>query len=110
MKVAIGRFGPYIQHNGVFVSIPKDIDPLEITAQQAIELIEAKEKKDREKIIKIFDDKEPILQVLNGRYGPYISYEKKNYKIPKTTEPKELSFDDCMKIIEETQKKKAKGK
>ena len=63
MTVAVGRFGPYVRHNNKFVSIPKDMDPMEITAEEAITLIEEKEKKDREKIIKTFDE-EPDLQVL----------------------------------------------
>ncbi len=103
MVVAVGRFGPYVKHDGKFVSIPKEFDPLKITDEEAIELIEAKEKKDREKLIKTFEE-EPEIQVLNGRYGPYISYKKENYKIPKTSIPAELTLDDCKKIIEETPK------
>ena len=77
---------------------------------EAIILIEDKEKKDAEKIIKIFDE-EPELQVLNGRFGPYIKFEKNNYKIPKGTDPKELTIEDCKKIIAEGGKdKKGKGK
>ncbi|MGI6049047.1 MAG: type I DNA topoisomerase, partial [Petrimonas sp.] len=86
MTVGVGRFGPYIRHNNKFVSLPKGVDPLEITAEEAVELIEAKEKKDKEKIIKAFAE-EPELQVLNGRYGPYIAYKKENYKIPKSQKP-----------------------
>ncbi|HLW09509.1 MAG TPA: type I DNA topoisomerase [Fermentimonas sp.] len=108
--VGVGRFGPYIRHKSKFVSLPKDVDPLEIQLDEAIELIEAKEKKDREKIIKIFDN-EPDIQVLNGRYGPYIKYQKSNFKIPKGTDPKELTLEDCKKIIEEGGKDaKAKSK
>lgn len=101
MIVAVGRFGPYVRHDGKFVSIPKGVDPMEITSEEAIELIEEKERKDREKIIKTFEE-EPELQVLNGRYGPYIAFKKKNYKIPKKQDPKELSLEDCRKIIAET--------
>ncbi|MDO5523453.1 MAG: type I DNA topoisomerase [Bacteroidia bacterium] len=103
MTVGVGRFGPYIRHNNKFVSLPKGVDPLEISADEAIELIEAKEKKDREKIIKTFEE-EPELQVLNGRYGPYISYKKENFKIPKTQKPEELTLEQCKQIIEEVQK------
>ena len=103
MTVAIGRFGPYIRHNNKFVSLPKEYDPMEVTAEEAIALIEDKEKKDREKIIKEFDE-EPGLQVLNGRYGPYIAFEKKNYKIPKTQDPAELTLEMCKQLIEEAQK------
>ena len=98
--VGIGRFGPYIRHNNKFVSLPKDVDPLEIQIDEAVVLIEDKEKKDAEKIIKIFNE-EPELQVLNGRFGPYIKFEKNNFKIPKGTDPKVLTIDDCKKIISE---------
>ena len=108
--IGVGRFGPYIRHNNKFVSLPKGVDPLEIQMDEAIVLIEDKEKKDAEKIIKIFEE-EPGLEVLNGRFGPYIKFEKSNYKIPKGTDPKELTIDDCKKIIAEGGKdKKSKGK
>lgn len=109
--IGVGRFGPYIRHNNKFVSLPKGVDPLEIQLDEAIELIEMKEKKDLEKIIKLFDE-EPGLQVLNGRYGPYIAFNKTNYKIPKSQKPEELSLDDCRKIIAETDavKEPKKGK
>ncbi|MEA4917575.1 type I DNA topoisomerase [Proteiniphilum sp.] len=103
--IGVGRFGPYARHNNKFISLPKGVDPLEIQLDEAVELIEAKEKKDREKIIKTFEQ-EPDLQVLNGRYGPYIAYKKSNYKIPKGQKPEELSLDDCQKIIADTDKGK----
>lgn len=103
MTVGVGRFGPYIRHNDKFVSLPKGVDLLKITAEEAIELIEAKEKKDREKIIKTFAE-DPELQVLNGRYGPYIAYKKKNFKIPKSHKPEELTLEQCKTIIDVTQK------
>ncbi len=107
MIVAVGRFGPYVRHNGKFVSIPKGVDPMKITTEEAIELIEEKERKDREKIIKTFEE-EPDLQVLNGRYGPYIAYKKQNYKIPKKQTPEELSLKDCRQIIADTDTDKDK--
>lgn len=108
MTVAIGRFGPYVRHDNKFVSLKKNIDdPYTVSAERAIELIEEKREKDRNKFIKTFDD-EPDLQVLNGRWGPYIAYQKKNFKIPKGTEATELTKEDCMKIIEEAGKKKTK--
>lgn len=107
--VGVGRFGPYVRHNNKFTSLPKGADPLEITLEEAIELIEAKEQQDREKIIKTFEE-EPDLQVLNGRYGPYIAFGKSNYKIPKGTKPEELSLDDCRRIIAENDKDKKDGK
>ncbi len=99
--IGVGRFGPYIRHNNKFVSLPKGVDPLEVQLDEAIELIEAKEKKDKEKIIKTFEE-DTDLQVLNGRYGPYIAYKKSNYKIPKGQKPEELSLEDCRKIIADT--------
>lgn len=99
VTVAVGRFGPYVRHAGKFVSIPKDISPLEITLEQAEELIKAKREADTKKIVKTFDE-EPDLQILNGRYGVYISYKKANYKIPKTVaDPAALTLDECMEII-----------
>lgn len=108
ITVAIGRFGPYVRHDGKFVSLPKTFDPYKVTSEEAIELIQEKRKQDREKIIKTFTEDED-LQILNGRYGPYIAYQKGNYKIPKGTEPDQLTFDKCMEIIKATPDKK-KGK
>ncbi|MBR1804596.1 MAG: DNA topoisomerase I, partial [Muribaculaceae bacterium] len=99
ITVAVGRFGPYLKHGKTFVSIPKDIAPLEITQEQAVELIEAKRKADVQKVIKTFDE-EPELQVLNGRFGPYINYKKQNYKIPRKTDPATLTLEDCRAIVE----------
>lgn len=113
ITVAVGRFGPYVRHDSKFVSLPKDFDPYTITKDEAIVLIEEKRKKDKEKIITLFDEDSDV-QILNGRYGPYIAYQKNNYKIPKTTDPKSLTFDDVMTIIKEADKednnKKKKGK
>ncbi len=106
VAVSIGRFGPYVRHGSEFVSLKKGIDdPYSTTLERAIELIEEKRKKDREKLIKTFPAQKD-LQVLNGRFGPYISFEGNNYKIPKTTDPASLSLDDCMKLITEQQKDK----
>ncbi|WP_298649659.1 type I DNA topoisomerase [uncultured Proteiniphilum sp.] len=103
--IGVGRFGPYIRHNNKFVSLPKGVDPLEIQLDEAITLIEAKEQKDREKIITSFEE-EPDLQILNGRFGPYIACKKSNYKIPKGQKPEELSLEDCRRIIADTDKGK----
>ena len=97
--VGVGKFGPYVRHNNVFVSIPKGTDPMSVTLEDAIALIQAKRDIVENKVIKTFEA-EPGLQVLNGRYGPYISYEKKNYKIPENIDPKDLSLDACFKVIE----------
>jgi DNA topoisomerase-1 len=99
MTVAVGRFGPYVKHGKNYVSIPKDIAPLEITLEQAVQLFEDKKKADAQKVIKTFAE-EPGLQVLNGRYGPYISYNNQNYKIPRKTDPATLTLDECKAIIE----------
>ena len=81
VTVGVGRFGPYVRHNNAFVSIPKGTDPMSVTLEDAVALILSKREAAENKVIKTFES-EPELQILNGRYGPYISYEKKNYKIP----------------------------
>ncbi|MCX2739126.1 type I DNA topoisomerase [Pontibacter anaerobius] len=108
MKAAIGRFGPYISHNSKFYSLPKTLDPLKVTAEEAIALIEAKRKADAEKLIKSFPEN-PDIQVLNGRYGPYIVAGKKNVKIPKDKEPSELTLEECIALAEATPEKKGRG-
>nr|WP_319998618.1 type I DNA topoisomerase [uncultured Draconibacterium sp.] len=107
VTVAIGRFGPYVRHDNKFVSLGKEDDPYSVQLDRAIELIEAKREKDRKAVIKKFDE-DVELQVLNGRWGPYIKHGKKNYKIPKTTKAEELSFEDCMKIIESAPEPKSR--
>ena len=108
--VGVGRFGPYIRHNNKFVTIPKGVDPLELQIEEAIKLIEDKEKKDAESVIKTFEE-EPGLAILNGRFGPYIKFEKSNYKIPKGTDPKDLTIEICKQIIAEGAKdSKSKAK
>ncbi len=109
VTVAIGRYGPYVRHQNKFVSLGKEDDPYTITLDRAIELIEAKRTEEKNRIIKEFDD-QPGLQVLNGRYGPYIAFNKKNYKIPKNKKPEELSLKECMEIIEKTPDKPSRRK
>ncbi|WP_288739726.1 type I DNA topoisomerase [uncultured Coprobacter sp.] len=104
VSVGIGRFGPYIRHDGKYVSLPKSLEPLSVTLDEAIELIKAKREQESQRLIKSFPE-DSELEILNGRYGPYIAYKKKNYKIPKGTEPKELSYDACMQIIKESDEK-----
>ncbi len=100
MDVSIGRFGPYIRHDGKFYSLPKEDDPYTVNEARSIEIIEDKRKKEREKVIQIIKrDPEPEIQVLNGRYGPYITSDKEIYKIPKGKEPKELTLEECVAII-----------
>ena len=108
VTVGVGRFGPYIRHDGKFVSIPKDFAPTEITLEEASELIEAKRKSDANKIVKTFDE-DPAMQILNGRFGVYIAYNKSNYKIPKTvSDPAALTLEECRKIVEEQDAKPKK--
>jgi DNA topoisomerase-1 len=98
--VAIGRFGPYVRHDGKFISLEKKVDdPYSIELPRAIELIESKREKDLNALLKVFDEN-PDLKILNGRWGPYISYKKGNYKIPKNTDATKLTLDDCMKLID----------
>ena len=99
MTAGIGRFGPFIRHNNVFISIPKTLNPISITHDEAILLIEEKRKKETQRHIKSFAE-EPGLEILNGRFGPYIAFNGKNYRIPKNVVPAELSLEDCRKIIE----------
>ena len=108
MTVAIGRFGPYIKHAAKFYSIPKEEDPLEITPERAIEIIQAKRKAEAEKVIKLFPEN-PDIQILNGRYGPYITSGKKNVKIPKDRDPKTLTLEECLDLIEKAPEKKKRG-
>lgn len=107
---AIGRFGPFIRHDGKFVSIPKDKNPISITLEEAIELIQQKREKDENRFIKKFEE-DPELEILNGRYGPYIAYKGKNYRIPKTGyTPAEMTLADCMKLVSEADQKPAMKK
>lgn len=105
VNAAIGRFGPYVHHDKLFVSIPKDMSPHTITLDEAVDLIKNKREQEANKVIKTFDDL-PGAEVLNGRYGPYIAYKKpgekkaSNYKIPKTTDPRSLTVDDVKKLME----------
>lgn len=99
VTVAVGRFGPYVKHSGKFVSIPAALDPLTITLEQAVALINAKREADSKKVVKTFDE-DPDVQILNGRYGIYIAANKKNYKIPKSVEdPASLTLEQCREII-----------
>ena len=106
VSVAIGRFGPYIKHNNAFVSLKKGEDePGTITLETAIARIEEKRESDRQKQIRVFDNG---VQILNGRYGPYICFNKSNYKIPKTLKAEDLTLEKCMEIIEKETAQKTK--
>jgi DNA topoisomerase-1 len=98
VTVAIGRFGPYVKHAGKFVSIPKTMSPQAITLEEAEQLILDKREAEAKKVLKTFAE-EPDMQVLNGRYGVYISYKKQNYKIPKGTDTANMTLDVCRSIV-----------
>ncbi len=110
VTIGIGRFGPYIRHDNKFVSLKKgEDDPYTIDLETAIERIKEKREADIKKIIKLFDE-EPELKVLNGRWGPYISYKGKNFRIPKSVEADKLTLEQCMEYVEKGSKgTKTKG-
>ena len=106
MVAAIGKFGPYIRHDGKFVAIPKEFSAQSITEEEAISLIEGKRKEASNKIIKEFDEM-PGLQVINGQYGVYLAYKPEgakkaqNYKLAKDTDGAALTFEEAQNIIKE---------
>lgn len=103
--IGIGRFGPYVKHDGKFVSIPKTLSHTSITTEEAIGLIEAKRTAEKNKLVKAFGN-DPDMQILNGRYGVYIAYKKGNYKIPKkVADPSVLTYDECMEIVKSQEDK-----
>ncbi len=105
ITASVGRFGPYLLHGGKFYSLRPDVDnPLEITTERAIEVIEAKRLADQNKLIRTFDE-DARIQILNGRWGPYIACDKKNYKIPKKEDPAGLTLERCLQIIAEADAK-----
>ena len=98
IQVAIGRFGPYVKHKNAFYGLSKLDDPAMLTYQRAVEIIESKRKADQDNIVSTYPENAD-LKVLKGRFGIYISYNKQNFKIPKTYDPTNLSYQDCMDII-----------
>lgn len=105
--IGIGRFGPYVLHDKKYVSIPKDHDPYTIPSEKAIEFIENKRVADANKTIKVFAEN-PDIQVLNGRFGPYIKAGKKNVKIPKDREPASLTLEECVTLAENAPEKRGR--
>ena len=104
--IGAGRFGPYVMHDKKYVSIPKGEDPMTLTLDAAVELILKKRQQETQRHIKAFDD-EPKLEVMNGRYGPYLSYDGKNYRLPKAMHDRaaELTLEECMDVINNSKKK-----
>ena len=100
VTIGAGRFGPYILFDRKYTSVPKGVDPMSITLDEAIELIQEKQQEEKRKHLKTFPE-DPKLEVLDGRYGPYLAYDGKNYRLPKNMHEKaaELTLEDCMKII-----------
>ncbi len=100
VTIGAGRFGPYVLHKKKYVSIPKGLDPLKISLDEAVTLIESSRQAEAKRHLKTFEE-DPKLEVMNGRYGPYIAYDGKNYRLPKSMHEKatQLTYDECMKIV-----------
>ena len=105
VTVGTGKFGPYIQHRKQYVSIPKDMDPMTITLEEAEELMHQKQEEEAKKLIKAFDE-EPELKIMNGRFGPYIQFKSQNFRIPKAEQKRvaEFTIEDCRKFMEQDEK------
>ena len=101
--IGMGRFGAYVLYNKQYVSLPKDADPLTITLDEAVVLIEEKKSQEQQRHIKTFEE-DAMMEVLNGRYGPYISYDGQNYRLPKPFHARaaELTYEECKRIVDET--------
>ena len=104
---AIGRFGPYLRHDGKFYSLKKEYDPHTVSEEDSIAIIEAKRVADAEKFIKVFDE-DPTFQILNGRWGPYLKAGKKNVKLPKDREPISFTFEECVELANNAVETKGK--
>jgi DNA topoisomerase-1 len=103
MVVGIGKFGPYVRYSGKFYSLKKGVDdPYSVTIQRAIEIIKEKGESDKKKVIKDFGD----IRLLNGRYGPYLVKDKKNFRLPKGSDAGKLTKEECVAIIEKSEKPK----
>ncbi len=100
--IGAGRYGAYINHNGKYTSLPADIDPMAITLEEAEKILAEKQDQEKQKHIKSFEE-DAKMEILNGRYGPYISYDGNNYRLPRNLHAKaaELTFDECKKIVDE---------
>ena len=100
----IGKYGPYVKWNGKYFSIPKTIDMATITEEDAIKIITEKEKEQKERFVKTFEN-DPDMKILKGRWGNYLQYKGKNYRIPKDLRNKDLSYDECLEIVKKQKKK-----
>jgi len=107
VTIGIGKFGPYARHSDKFYSLGKSDDPFSITLERAIELIHQKREQDKNKVIQQFKEN-PGLQILNGRWGPYIKLDKENFRIPKNKKAEELNYEECLRIIEKAREAKKK--
>ena len=105
--IGAGRFGPYVMHNKLYVSLPKSENPLTVTFETAVKLIREKQQQEQQRHLKTFEE-EPKLEILNGRYGPYIAYDGNNYRMPKAWHNKvdELTCEQCMEIVKNAPAKK----
>ncbi len=108
--VGAGKYGPYVAHNGIYVSIPKHLDPLKITFEESVILVHHHYKAEEERHLKKFEE-EPELEVLNGRYGPYICYKGANFRLPKNMHERarELTYEECMNVINSANQENADG-
>ena len=111
VSVGAGRFGPYVKHENLFASLPKTADPMAITLDEAITLIQEKRRAEAAKHVKFFLE-DPKLEIMNGLYGPYLSYDGKNYRLPKPLgdKAKDLTYEECMKVIEDLKALKGQTK
>ena len=106
--IGAGKYGPYVSHKGSYVSVPKGTDPMDLTFEQAVIMMHRKHQEEAERHLKSFEE-DPELEVLNGRYGPYISYKGNNFRLPKNMHEKanDLTYEACMEIINEQNEKPA---
>lgn len=109
VSVGTGRFGPYISYNHTYVSLPKTMNPMTVTLEEAIVLLRQKQAEEAQKHLKSFEE-EPDLEIINGRYGPYIAYKGSNYKIPKDMVPRDLSLANCLEIVKIQSEKESAGR
>ena len=111
VTIGSGRFGPYVQHDGKYVSLPKEMDPMTVTLADAIKLIAEKREQERQRHIKSFEE-DSTMQVLNGRFGPYITCDGKNYRLPKSLHERaaQLTYAECKEIVDKAPEPKARGK